>query len=118
MDQVERSNSLRTFATLVPYLWPVKRPDLKARVVIALFSLVLANCIGPMRGLLQLSCFSVELIAIAPALALLFAAIGNAREESTPSGRLLAIVTPALWIGAIAVYCGLLCRLLVEANGT
>ena len=43
MDQVERSNSLRTFATLVPYLWPAKRPDLKTRVVVALFSLVLAK---------------------------------------------------------------------------
>jgi ABC-type transport system involved in Fe-S cluster assembly fused permease/ATPase subunit len=37
------SNSFRTFAILLPFLWPQGRSDLKARVLLALLSLVLAK---------------------------------------------------------------------------
>ncbi len=37
------SNVARTFFTLLPYLWPAQRRDLKLRVVLAIFSLVLAK---------------------------------------------------------------------------
>ena len=48
MDPVPPSNSLRTFATLLPFLWPQGRPDLKARVLLALLSLVLAKAANVM----------------------------------------------------------------------
>ena len=37
------SNSLRTLTTLLPYLWPTGRSDLRARVIVALICLVLAK---------------------------------------------------------------------------
>ena len=37
------SNSLRTLTTLLPYLWPTSRSDLRARVIVALICLVLAK---------------------------------------------------------------------------
>lgn len=43
MDPAPPSNSLRTFATLLPFLWPQGRPDLKIRVLLALLSLILAK---------------------------------------------------------------------------
>ncbi len=43
MNQAGRSHSLRTFFTLLPYLWPSRRHDLQARVIVALLSLVLAK---------------------------------------------------------------------------
>ena len=43
MNQARRSHSLRTFFTLLPYLWPSRRHDLQARVIVALLSLVLAK---------------------------------------------------------------------------
>ncbi|HCX87562.1 MAG TPA: metal ABC transporter permease, partial [Gammaproteobacteria bacterium] len=48
MDPATRSNSLRTFSTLLPYLWPAGRPDLKTRVLVALLSLVLAKAANVM----------------------------------------------------------------------
>ena len=48
MDPAPPSNSLRTFATLLPFLWPQERPELKARVLLALFSLVLAKAANVM----------------------------------------------------------------------
>jgi len=48
MDPVPPSNSLRTFATLLPFLWPQGRPDLKARVLLALLSLILAKAANVM----------------------------------------------------------------------
>jgi len=52
METTTRSNSLRTFFTLLPYLWPTGRPDLKTRVVTALLSLVLAKAANVMVPLL------------------------------------------------------------------
>tara|TARA_B100001939_G_scaffold138188_1_gene119810 strand:- start:345 stop:2180 length:1836 start_codon:yes stop_codon:yes gene_type:complete len=43
MDPAPPSNSLRTFATLLPFLWPQGRSDLKTRVLLALLSLILAK---------------------------------------------------------------------------
>ena len=43
MDPAPPSNSFRTFATLLPFLWPQGRPDLKIRVLLALLSLILAK---------------------------------------------------------------------------
>ncbi len=37
------SNSVRTLTTLLPYLWPTSRSDLRARVIVALICLVLAK---------------------------------------------------------------------------
>ncbi|MEK9743220.1 MAG: ABC transporter ATP-binding protein/permease [Gammaproteobacteria bacterium] len=37
------SNSVRTLTTLLPYLWPTGRSDLRARVIVALICLVLAK---------------------------------------------------------------------------
>ena len=48
MDPAPPSNSLRTFATLLPFLWPQGRSDLKARVLLALLSLVLAKAANVM----------------------------------------------------------------------
>ena len=48
MDPAPPSNSLRTFATLLPFLWPQGRPDLKARVLLALLSLILAKAANVM----------------------------------------------------------------------
>ena len=48
MDPVPPSNSLRTFATQLPILWPQGRPDLKARVLLALLSLILAKAANVM----------------------------------------------------------------------
>ena len=43
MAESARSNSARTLATLLPYLWPAGRKDLRLRVLIALVCLVLAK---------------------------------------------------------------------------
>ncbi len=48
MDPAPPSNSLRTFATLLPFLWPQGRSDLKARVLLALLSLILAKAANVM----------------------------------------------------------------------
>lgn len=48
MDPAPPSNSLRTFATLLPFLWPQGRPDLKTRVLLALLSLILAKAANVM----------------------------------------------------------------------
>ena len=48
MDPAPPSNSLRTFATLLPFLWPQGRTDLKARVLLALLSLILAKAANVM----------------------------------------------------------------------
>ena len=48
MDPAPPSNSLRTFATLLPFLWPQERSDLKARVLLALLSLILAKAANVM----------------------------------------------------------------------
>lgn len=48
MDPAQPSNSLRTFATLLPFLWPQGRPDLKTRVLLALLSLILAKAANVM----------------------------------------------------------------------
>lgn len=48
MDPAPPSNSLRTFATLLPFLWPQGRPDLKIRVLLALLSLILAKAANVM----------------------------------------------------------------------
>ena len=48
MDPAPPSNSLRTFATLLPFLWPRGRPDLKIRVLLALLSLILAKAANVM----------------------------------------------------------------------
>jgi ATP-binding cassette subfamily B protein len=48
MHPVPPSNSLRTFATLLPFLWPQGRPDLKTRVLLALLSLILAKAANVM----------------------------------------------------------------------
>ncbi|HAF74068.1 MAG TPA: metal ABC transporter permease [Gammaproteobacteria bacterium] len=48
MDPASPSNSLRTFATLLPFLWPQGRSDLKARVLLALLSLILAKAANVM----------------------------------------------------------------------
>ena len=48
MDPTPPSNSLRTFATLLPFLWPQGRPDLKTRVLLALLSLILAKAANVM----------------------------------------------------------------------
>ena len=48
MDPAPPSNSLRTFATLLPFLWPQGRPDLKTRVLLALLSLLLAKAANVM----------------------------------------------------------------------
>ena len=41
----ENENTLRTLVNLWPFMWPSDRPDLKRRVVMALFYLVLANLV-------------------------------------------------------------------------
>ncbi|SVD46978.1 uncharacterized protein METZ01_LOCUS399832, partial [marine metagenome] len=48
MDPATPSNSLRTFATLLPFLWPAGRIDLRARVLVALLSLILAKAANVM----------------------------------------------------------------------
>ena len=48
MDPAPPSNSLRTFATLLPFLWPQGRSDLKTRVLLALLSLILAKAANVM----------------------------------------------------------------------
>ncbi|MGE4660895.1 MAG: ABC transporter transmembrane domain-containing protein, partial [Arenicellales bacterium] len=48
MDPATPSNSLRTFATLLPFLWPPGRIDLRARVLVALLSLILAKAANVM----------------------------------------------------------------------
>lgn len=48
MDPAAPSNSLRTFSTLLPFLWPAKRADLKARVLVAMLSLLLAKAANVM----------------------------------------------------------------------
>ncbi len=48
MDSAPPSNFLRTFATLLPFLWPQGRSDLKARVLLALLSLILAKAANVM----------------------------------------------------------------------
>ena len=48
MDPAPPSSSLRTFATLLPFLWPQGRPDLKIRVLLALLSLILAKAANVM----------------------------------------------------------------------
>lgn len=48
MDPVAPSNSLRTFSTLLPFLWPAERADLKARVLVAMLSLLLAKAANVM----------------------------------------------------------------------
>ncbi len=48
MDPVASSNSLRTFSTLLPFLWPAERADLKARVLVAMLSLLLAKAANVM----------------------------------------------------------------------
>ena len=48
MDPAAPSNSLRTFSTLLPFLWPAERADLKARVLVAMLSLLLAKAANVM----------------------------------------------------------------------
>ena len=48
MDPGAPSNSLRTFSTLLPFLWPAERADLKARVLVAMLSLLLAKAANVM----------------------------------------------------------------------
>ncbi|MCH1523101.1 MAG: metal ABC transporter permease, partial [Arenicellales bacterium] len=48
MDPSASSNSLRTFSTLLPFLWPAERTDLKARVLVAMLSLLLAKAANVM----------------------------------------------------------------------
>ena len=38
-----QSTTIKTFRLLLPFLWPKKRRDLKIRVIIALFCLILAK---------------------------------------------------------------------------
>ncbi len=47
------SNSVRTLTTLLPYLWPTSRSDLRARVIVALICLVLAKATNVIVPLLQ-----------------------------------------------------------------
>ncbi|CAN5521632.1 ABC transporter ATP-binding protein/permease [soil metagenome] len=42
----EGDRSLQTMKTLLPYLWPAERPDLKWRVVVAMISLLLAKSVN------------------------------------------------------------------------
>jgi len=48
MDSAPPSNFLRTFATLLPFLWPQGRSELKVRVLLALLSLILAKAANVM----------------------------------------------------------------------